>query len=36
VHLDYRFARTTGAGAVVDVLVDTVRIAWRRRRTASA
>ena len=36
VHLDYRFARTTGAGAVVDVLADTVRIAWRRRSRRSS
>jgi glycosyltransferase involved in cell wall biosynthesis len=32
VELDYRFATTTGARAVLDVLVDTARIALRRRR----
>jgi glycosyltransferase involved in cell wall biosynthesis len=36
VHLDYRFASTTGARAIVDVLRDTARIAIRRRRLRSS
>lgn len=36
VQLDYQFATTTGARAVVDVLRDTGRIACRRRRLRSS